>query len=149
MQLSYLSHCEQRMNREKSVFTHSERDWEGIVALAPARLLVWGWVLLCFLQLCPDWCWGRKELVAYCSAQSLRDGMGEGLMGLWGQASAWNADARLLPSKNEKQIAVTVQERRFCFLATLYIKGRQHMVFLLTIYQLLCVAQNHEKQSKF
>lgn len=34
----------------------------------------------------------------------------------------WNADARLLPSKNEKQIAVTVQERRFCFLATLYIK---------------------------
>lgn len=28
-------------------------------------------------------------------------------------------------------------------------KGRQHMVFLLTVYQLLCVAQNHEKQSKF
>lgn len=60
----------------------------------------------------------------------------------------WNADARLLPSKNEKQIAVTAG-KEVLFSSNVIHKGRQHMVFLLTVYQLLCVAQNHEKQSKF
>lgn len=132
----------------KSSFIHSERDWEVIVALAPARLLVWGWVSVFLatvswlvlweertggLLLCPvprRWD-GRR------ACGSLRAGI---CVECWCQTPAfqkWETDCCNCAGKV------------VCFLANHTLKKKQHMAFLLKVYQLLYVAQNHENQSKF
>lgn len=110
MQLSCFSHCEQRMNRVKSSFIYSERDWEGFVAQAhPGFLCEAG--LQYFLQLCPNLCLGEKKKIACLAAQSLLRLRVKSLQVAQCRQAAWNTDAS--PSKNEKQTAVTIQENSF------------------------------------
>lgn len=85
MQLSCFSHCEQRMNRVKSSFTYSERDWEGFVAQAhPGFLCEAG--LQYFLQLCPNLCLGGKKKKSLLGCPKPLETEGEELAGCSVQA---------------------------------------------------------------
>lgn len=73
------------MNRVKSSFIYSERDWEGFVAQAhPGFLCEAG--LQYFLQLCPNLCLGEKKKNSLLGCPKPLETEGEELAGCSMQA---------------------------------------------------------------